>query len=76
MSKRIETMGFATEWTPRDGQRKARKRSVQVGISFPSADWVQFTAVAGQRDMRLSIPITDFFQLVEMADQLMADQAA
>ena len=69
-------MGFATEWTPRDGQRKARKRSVKVGISFPSADWVQLTAVAGERDMRLSIPLGDFFQLVEIADGLMAAQAA
>ncbi len=66
--------GYFTNFVSRDGKSCGKSRQVSVGISHPSPDWCQFTIIDGKRSARLSIPMGQFFELVEKMDDLLQAQ--
>jgi len=75
-SRMSQCSGFFSNFVLRDRQSSGRSRPVSVTVSHPSPEWCQFTIVDEKRSARLSIPMTQFFELVTQMDGLLqAEQA-
>ncbi|WP_437193514.1 hypothetical protein [Planctomicrobium sp. SH527] len=69
-----QCQGFFSNFVGRDKQTSGKKKAVTVDISLPSPDWCQLHVIDGDKSARLSIPMTEFYHLVEKMDEIMEAQ--
>ncbi len=69
-----QCQGFFADMVPRDRQSSGQSRPCKVTVSNPSPDWCQFTITRGRQSARLSIPMTEFFGLVQAMDAALQEK--